>query len=132
GFRRLCGGRAAGHDEVDAAADQFANERGKAIAVPVGRAIFDLQVLALNIAALVQAAQQSVEIRLVAIQRYRLEDADTMDRRWLLRTRHERPRRRAPDKANELPSSHVIRQSQRPVCEYGRGSSPRAPLPSSG
>ena len=29
-------------------------------------------------------------------------------------------------------NAHFIRQSQRPVCEYGRGSSPRAPLLSSG
>ena len=69
GFRRLCGGRAAGHDEVDAAADQVGHERGKAITVPIGRAIFDLQVLPFYIAVLVKAAQQRAEIRLVTIWR---------------------------------------------------------------
>jgi hypothetical protein len=57
---------AAGHDEVDAAANQVGDERGKAIIVPIGRAIFDLQVLPFYIAVLVKAAQQSAEIRLVA------------------------------------------------------------------
>ena len=61
--------RAAGHDEVDAAADQVGHERGKPITVPIGRAIFDLQVLPFYIAVLVKAAQQRVEIRLVTTWR---------------------------------------------------------------
>src|SRR5262249_13381312 len=109
-----------GHDEVDAAADQVSDERGKAISVPVSRAILDAQVLPFDIAMLVKAAQQSVEIRLVAIWRYRLKNADSIDAASL-RARRERPRHGAAYQCDELASSHCVARAPASLSRLHQG-----------
>ena len=72
----------------------------------VGEAVFDRDILALDIARVLQALAETAQRLAERIRRLAVKDTD--DRHRLLRARDERPRdSRAAEKANEFTSPHI-------------------------
>ena len=94
-------------DHGDAAANQFGRQRRQPIDLIVGPAVFDRHVLALDIAASLEAlAKYAQTVR--SVRRCGVEEPDHRHRR-LLRVRGVRPSGgRAAEKGEELPPPHVV------------------------
>jgi hypothetical protein len=85
--------------------DQVGGERRQSIILTIGEAVLDCNVLAFDIARLVQAPVKRGDGQCVA----RLAEQESDRRhRWLLRARRERPCSRAADKGDELAPPHEL------------------------
>src|SRR5262249_36143171 len=94
------------------AAHQFGGERRQPIELSLGPAVFDRQILALDITGLLQALAKAPQAPRRPVRRLGIEMADHRHRR-LLRARRERPRRRAAEQRDELAALHSITSSAR-------------------
>src|SRR5215472_10554021 len=108
--RLLCGDdrrvTALGHDHVYLAVDEFGGQGRKAIEVALRPAIFDRDVLTLDVSAFAQSLAEcsNHSLRTSVVRRCGGEDADHRHR--LLRTGCQRPRRCTPEYRNKIASSH--------------------------
>src|SRR5262245_54275880 len=97
-FGRLSSsGRAGRSDNGDATADEVSHERRQSIDLIFAPAVYDRDVLALDIAAILEATVKSAKTVRVRVRRLAVEKPDHRHRR-LLRARRERPRRRAAER----------------------------------
>ena len=102
-------------DHGDLAANQFGRQRRQSIHLILGPAVFDRYVLALDVAALLQALAECAQTVRAASGDAEWRNPITGIAR-LLRARRERPRRRrAAEKPNELTSPHIRTQAQGPA-----------------
>src|SRR5262245_48444532 len=103
------GGRAGGHDHLNVRGDQFGDQRGKALILSLRPAIFDGNVAALLVAERTQpVAEWPDEIRFKLGGRVAQETDPGDFRGRLLRSRRERPRRRAAEQRDELAPPHGL------------------------
>ena len=100
GYRRGCGlgrhrrsGAAGRDDHGHLAAHQFGGERRQPIELSLGPAVFDRQILALDLTGLLQALAKAPQAPRRPVRRLGIEMADHWHCR-LLRAHRERPRRR--------------------------------------
>ena len=93
-------------DHGHLAPDEFGRERRQPIPPSLRPAVFDRDVLTLDVAGLVQASAEGGNRRSERLRRLSIEESDHRQRR-LLRARRERPRRRAAERRDELPAPHV-------------------------
>src|SRR5262249_37178736 len=88
-------------------AHQLRDELGETLALAVGRAVVDAEVLPLYVSELTQPVEQRRKVRLVLCPWNGLQDADGVDLR--LRARRHRPRHRAAEQGEELaPPDHPM------------------------
>src|SRR4029450_7146298 len=92
--------------------NQFGRQRRQTIELSLCPAVFDRDILALDIACLLQALAKSAHTVRDRVRRLAVEESDYRHRR-LLRPRRKRPRRRAPEKRDELAAPHSITSSAR-------------------
>src|SRR4029450_5295116 len=93
--------------------NQFGRQRRQTIELSLCPAVFDRDILALDIACVLQALAKSAHTVRDRVRRLAVEEADYR-RRPLLRARHERPRSgRAAEERDELASVHSITSSAR-------------------
>jgi hypothetical protein len=107
---RILGGKRRGRrthrrDHRDRPADQLGSGRRQSIDVIVGPAIFDHEVLSLDIAGFAEASAECRQKRRVTAGRGRTENSDHRHRR-LLRAHRERPSGRTAEKGDELAASN--------------------------
>jgi hypothetical protein len=95
-----------GDDHVHLAANQIGGQRWQSIVSILGPAVFDRDILALQIAGLFQPLPDGLYAESVSLRRSGKEQADHRHRR-LLRARRERPRRRAAEEGDERAPFHV-------------------------
>src|SRR5262245_46687842 len=125
-FGRLnSSGRAGRSDNGDATADEVSHERRKAIVSAVQPIVLDHHVLPLDVAGFVEALAERSGMARGGIG---WPAGDKRDGRHggLLRSRRERPHRRAAEQRDELPSSHVGHGGLLPRLSQRR--TPAAPL----
>jgi hypothetical protein len=84
------GGAAGRNDHRDPLANQIDRQPGQQVEPVVGPAVFDRDVLALDIAVILQALAESAQAFRETVRRYSAEEAD--DRHWLLRADGARPK----------------------------------------
>jgi len=102
-----CSGGAPGHDNYrNLALNQISRERGQSIDLTFRPAVFDRNVLALNVTGFVEAATKCNDA--VVIGRCGAEKAYHRHR-LLMRLHRERPRRRAAEQRDERASLHSIK-----------------------
>src|SRR5262249_61815860 len=87
-------------------ANQFGREHWHSIDLTLGPAVFDRHVLALDIAALLEALAERAQVACRRVWRSAVKEPNHRHR-GLLRARRERPRRRAGQQRNEIASSYV-------------------------
>ena len=99
---------ALGHDHVDLAADQVSGQRWQSVVADLGPAVFDRDVLALEVAGFAQSLAERSEHPLSAgvVRRCEGEDADHWHR-LLLRAGQTGIRRRAGENRHEVAAPHV-------------------------
>src|ERR1700730_2712837 len=91
---------------------QIGCEVGQSVGLVLRPAIVDRQILAFDITSFFQAlAERAQAVWVVKVGRIDAEKPDHRHR-WLLRTRRERPGRRAAEKRDELAALHVLSQAQ--------------------
>src|SRR5262249_1458313 len=104
-------GAAGRDDHGHLAAHRFGGERRQPIELSLGPAVFDRQILALNITDLLQALAKGPQAPCRPVRRLGIEMADHRHRR-LLRARRERPRGRcAAEQRDERAAIHSITSS---------------------
>src|SRR5262249_40532064 len=111
-------GTSARDDHGDAASDEVSRQLRQLIRLIVGEAVFNREVLALNIARRPQPLAKSAQHIAVRIRRLAVKEPDHRHRR-LLRARRERPRGRAADKRDELAPLHSMTSSARASTDDG-------------
>ena len=94
-------------DYIYAAANQIGRERRKQIVSPIRRMVFDLQVLALDVAGFLQALTERRHQGRVPASRCGVEIPDHRHR-GLLRPPDDWPRHSTPEARDELPPSHPL------------------------
>jgi hypothetical protein len=97
---------AARTDQIDIEMNQLGDQAGEAIGVTVGRAIFNDEILPLDVSEVSHRLPEGTEICRIQVGRNRLQHADAPDFRRLLRSRHHRPRRRAAEPRDEIAPPH--------------------------
>ena len=98
-------------DHGDLAANQFRRQRRQAFDLVLGPAIFDRDVLSLDIACVLEALAECAQMFGVALRRLAVEEPNHRHRR-LLRARRERPRHHsAAEQRDELAPLHSITSS---------------------
>ena len=97
-----------GDDHIDLETSQVRHERRKPIIVAIRPAVFDDKIPSFLIAEIAQARAKGLWAFGQTVRSGRSQEPDPKDlRRWLLRTRSERPRnRRTAEKRDELAPSH--------------------------
>src|SRR5262249_37135235 len=101
------------NDHGDLSANQFRYQRRYAIDLILTPAVFDRDVLALDMAGILEALTERAHTVRLRIRRTRVDEADHRHRR-LLRARRKGPRRRAAEQRDELTASdHSITSSAR-------------------
>src|SRR5262249_6067702 len=100
--------RIVGHCSNDrhSAPNHIGSKRGKPISLPLGRSIFDYNVLAFDITDLAQTLAEFSQPTHVGFEWRGVEKRDHRYR-WLLRPRGERPCRCTADRSNEVTPSHL-------------------------
>jgi hypothetical protein len=112
GSQRRANAAAGQSDDIDSAADEIGDQCRQALVAGVAEAVFDRDVVALDVAGLRQTlAERHLALR-VGIGRAGVQVADHRHRR-LLRARGERPSDRTADERDELATSHSITSSAR-------------------
>jgi hypothetical protein len=96
---------AAGYDHRYAAVDEIGCKRRQPIVLIFRPAVFDRNVLALDIAAFLEALKERKGENPRVISGLGAEEPDHRHRR-LLRARRQRPRRCTPEPRDEIPPSH--------------------------
>ena len=125
-FRGKCTRRAGRDDQIDVAADEIGGQCGQPIVMALRPAIFDRQILSLDIAGFAQslAERDHKQCRRRA-GRPGVEDADHRHR-LLLRARSERPcRHHAGEKNYEIASPHARPLALTASRDYGSREPPR-------
>src|SRR5262249_29366337 len=106
--------RPVGCDYVHQAPDEIGRGLGEPLGRAVGTAIFKRNVLAFQIAEIVQALPESIPHRRI------IDDADARNPSLLLRARRDRPTsRRAAEQSDELAPFHSITSSASSWIEFG-------------
>src|SRR5262245_34992175 len=103
--RRHHSGRAERGDHLDLSANEVGCQNGQPLALVLGPAIFDREVLALNIAALFEPLAKGTQQIRIPLRRCGVEIPNHRQR-CLLRARRERPRRCAAEKRDEVAALH--------------------------
>ena len=106
--------RSSGRDQVGLETHQLGRQRREAIGLTFRRAIVDDEVSTFNIAEFPQPLPKGVQVCRVRDLRCRLQHANAIDLRDLLRVRRERPRGRTAEQRDELTPLHSITSSARP------------------
>ena len=101
------------------AGDDISGECRQPIPASLRPAIFGCHVLALDITGFAEASAESGHLQLFSAGRTAAKEADH-PHRLLLRTRRQRPRRRAAEKRDELAPFHSITSSARASKVAGR------------
>src|SRR5262245_39622656 len=94
-----------GGDHCDAAANEVGHQRRKSIGLVVGPTVLYRDVLAFDVAKVLEPLAEGPHRFYVALGRLWVEETDHLHR-CLLRPCRERPRHRAAEQRYELPSSH--------------------------
>jgi hypothetical protein len=114
------GRRSGRNDHGHPPANQLGRQRRQPIELIVGRAVFDCDVLALNIAGFVQTLAKCAELDSPCLRRCGVNEPDHRDCR-LLPARHERPRRHAAEHRDEFAPFKPIKLGPdfepRPTCD---------------
>src|SRR5262249_2294251 len=112
---RECTQRASACDDHgDVAADQFARQRRQPVQFVVSPAVFDREVLALDIAGVLEALAESAQPPRIALRRLGVYEPD---HGYRPRPGRERPsRRRAAEQRDEVASSQVRHAGASPPC----------------
>ena len=97
---------AVGYDHRNAAADETGCKRRQPIILIFRPAVFNRNILALDIAAFLEALEERNGEELGVISGLFAEEPDHRHRQLL--RRHRRPHRRAPQPRDELPPSHPV------------------------
>jgi len=99
--------------------NQFRRQRRQPIELVLGPPVFDHDILALDVAGLLQALAKRAQALREPVRRYAAEEANHRQDA-LLRARRERPRRRrAAEQCNERAASHSITSSARNKSDVG-------------
>src|SRR6516162_3794418 len=107
-FRRQCRRRAAGSYKYGyLLLDETCRKLWQPTGVRLGPSIFDVDVLALDIACLFQSLSECAYAVRVHFRRCAAEKPDHRHR-WLLRARHQRPRRRTAEQRDEIATLQLI------------------------
>src|SRR5262249_29172590 len=114
-----CSGGSPQYQEIDIALNQFRDQGRKSIAATLSRTVFDNKVYPLDITELLKPLPEGVELGRILNRRYRFQHADPPQLHRLLRARRERPRGRAAEQRNELPTLHSITSSARARSDDG-------------
>ena len=93
-------------DHRDLPANQFGRQRRQPLHLVLSPAVFDRDVLALDVAGLLEALAERPQAIRISVRRLAVEETDHRHRR-LLRVRRERPRRRAAEYEYEFSPSDV-------------------------
>src|SRR5262249_41813295 len=99
-------------DHGNLSAHQFTGQRRQPIILTVRPAVFDCDVLALDMARLLQPLSKRAQTLPVVLERCGAEEADHRECR-LLRARRKRPRRRTAEQRDEFAPLHSITSSAR-------------------
>src|SRR5262245_38734451 len=97
-------------DHCNLPANQVGRQRRQSIDLIFAPAVYDRDVLALDIAAILEATVKSAKTVRVRVRRLAVEKPDHRHRR-LLRARRDRPRRRAAEQRDERATLHSITSS---------------------
>jgi hypothetical protein len=99
-------GRGVGDNHRNLTAHEIGGNRGQTVIMSLRPAIFDGHILALDVAAFLQAIAKRGDIEHIPIRRGYVEESDHRHR-WPLGPRRKRPRRSGDrEKGNELASPH--------------------------
>jgi hypothetical protein len=107
-FAAITAGVPPRHNHIYFLPHQLGRKIGKAIAFPLGGAIFKNKIASFNISEVAQTLPQCIQIGSVHGRRNGLQEADATHSTALLRIGSERPRcRRTTDKTEKFPPPHA-------------------------
>jgi hypothetical protein len=93
-------------DHGDPSANEVISERRQPLVLILGVAVFDRDVLTLNVTVVLETLAKCTQVKVVRIRRTRCGAEKPNHRhRWPLRLRRERPRGRAAEQRDELAAS---------------------------